>query len=151
MATPAPPATPAPQVDYEHHIIHPMVYARVLAALLVLMFTTVYVARFNLPDIGPISGTVVNQTVALVIAVAKALLVILFFMGVKYSTSLTKLWSIAGFLVFSLMFLILGDYASRPFEAVPSWDRTGESAMPRGFPTGSVVHPSNNLNLRPRG
>ena len=57
-----------------------------------------------------------NPVVALTIAVAKALLVILFFMHVHYSSKLTKLTISAGF--FWLMIMItmsLSDYLTRTF------------------------------------
>jgi cytochrome c oxidase subunit 4 len=57
-----------------------------------------------------------NPVVALTIAVIKAVLVILFFMHVKYSSKLTKLTISAGF--FWLMIMItmsLTDYATRWF------------------------------------
>lgn len=57
-----------------------------------------------------------NPVVALTIAVIKAVLVILFFMHVKYSSKLTKLTISAGF--FWLMIMItmsLSDYLTRSF------------------------------------
>ncbi|HWG39124.1 MAG TPA: cytochrome C oxidase subunit IV family protein [Candidatus Acidoferrales bacterium] len=57
-----------------------------------------------------------NPVVALTIAVAKALLVVLFFMHVHYSSKLTKLTISAG--VFWLMIMItmsLSDYLTRTF------------------------------------
>ena len=92
---------------HEHHITSPWVYIKTLIALLILMAATVAVSYVKLEAIGPFSGTVVNQTVALVIAVIKATLVILYFMGVKDSTPLTKLWAITGVVVFFLMFIKL--------------------------------------------
>jgi caa(3)-type oxidase subunit IV len=120
---------------------------------MVLMGLTVGVYFIDLPGLGGfLTGTVVNQTVALIIAIIKALLVIMIFMGVKWSTPLTKLWVAAGFVTFSLMFFILVDYGTRrEYEPVPAWDKAGESATPRGFPPGSQSVPSNNINLRPRG
>jgi cytochrome c oxidase subunit 4 len=59
---------------------------------------------------------IMNPVVALAIAVAKAVLVILFFMHVIYSNKLTKLTVAAGF--FWLLILItmsLSDYLSRRF------------------------------------
>jgi cytochrome c oxidase subunit IV len=136
---------------HEHHITSPWVYIKTLIALLILMAATVAVSYVKLDAIGPFSGTVVNQTVALIIAVIKAALVILYFMGVKDSTPLTKLWAITGFVVFFLMFIIFGDYAMRRFEPVPNYDIMGESGYPHDYMPGSEARPSNNWNLRPRG
>jgi cytochrome c oxidase subunit 4 len=55
-----------------------------------------------------------NPIIALAIATAKATLVVLFFMHVKYSTKLTKLTVFAG--IFTFMILVsmtLADYISR--------------------------------------
>ena len=81
-------------------------YILVFVALMVLTAATVLVASF---DLGA-----ANDIVALVIAVTKATLVVLFFMHVKYSTRLTKLTVIGS--VLWLAFLIgvtMMDYASR--------------------------------------
>ena len=81
-------------------------YILVFVALMVLTAATVLVAKF---DLGA-----ANDIVALVIAVTKATLVVLFFMHVKYSTRLTKLTVIGS--VLWLAFLIgvtMMDYASR--------------------------------------
>lgn len=81
-------------------------YILVFAALMVLTAVTVLVAKF---DLGA-----ANDIVAMVVAVTKATLVVLFFMHVKYSTRLTKLTVIGS--VLWLVFLIgvtMMDYASR--------------------------------------
>jgi cytochrome c oxidase subunit 4 len=55
-----------------------------------------------------------NTPIALAIAAAKGLLVILYFMHVKYSTKLTWLFVAAGFLWFLIMVLItMTDFVSR--------------------------------------
>jgi cytochrome c oxidase subunit 4 len=55
-----------------------------------------------------------NAVVALAIAVIKALLVILFFMHIRYSSKLTKLTVAAGFFTFIvLVTMTLSDYMSR--------------------------------------
>jgi len=64
---------------------HPRVYFTVFAVLLVVTLITVLIARIVL---GPI-----NVVVALGIASSKALLVIFYFMHLKYSARLTGLWS----------------------------------------------------------
>ena len=55
-----------------------------------------------------------NSLVALTIAVTKAVLVILFFMHVKYSTRLTKVVVVAGFFWLGIMLTItMSDYLFR--------------------------------------
>jgi len=78
----------------------------VWAALLVLTAVTVFVATL---DLGPF-----NAIVALTIATIKALLVMLFFMELRYSTALTKVAVIAAvFFLFLLVGLTLSDYMTR--------------------------------------
>jgi cytochrome c oxidase subunit 4 len=75
-----------------------------------LMILTVVTARVAFIDLGPF-----NTVVALVIATCKALLVVLFFMHVKYaSEKLTKMVIVASiFWLLILLFLSLSDYSTR--------------------------------------
>jgi len=78
----------------------------VWAALIVLTGTTSAVSYIEL---GPW-----NVVVALLIAVTKASLVVWIFMGVRFTTSLTRLFVIAGLVWLSIMILItFSDYNSR--------------------------------------
>ena len=88
------------------HVSSPRMYVAVFGALIVLTILTWGVA---LVDLGPM-----NDVVALTIAVAKAVLVVLFFMHVRWSTRLTKLTVVAGFLWLAiLLFVTMGDYLTR--------------------------------------
>src|SRR5262249_7050136 len=69
------------------------VYLLVFVSLLVLTAITTAVAFVDL-------GGGVNNAIALTIAVCKGLLVILFFMHVRYSDKLTWVFGAAGFCVF---------------------------------------------------
>ncbi len=92
--------------EEEHHIVSPKVYLTILLALLVGTAATVGAAFI---DMG-----VFNPIIALAIACTKAVLVVLFFMHVKYSPKLTKLTVGAG--VFTFLVLIgmtLADYFTR--------------------------------------
>ena len=92
--------------DHEHHIVSPMVYLTIVLALLVGTAVTVWASFI---DLGPW-----NPVIALAIACTKAVLVVLFFMHVKYSTKLTKLTIIAGIFIFlALISMTLADYMSR--------------------------------------
>ena len=94
------------QHEREHHIVSPKVYVAIGTALLVLTATTVAASYIEMGIFNPI--------VALAIAVIKAMLVVLFFMHVKYSPKLTKLTVGAG--VFTFLVLIgmtLADYFTR--------------------------------------
>jgi cytochrome c oxidase subunit 4 len=88
------------------HVVPARVYLLVFAALLVLTGTTVGVAFI---DLGPL-----NNVVAMGIAALKATLVVLFFMGVRYSTKLTPLVILSGLFMLGVMVsLTLADYATR--------------------------------------
>jgi len=88
------------------HVSSPGFYIVIFAALLILTFATVLVARI---DLG-----VMNDVVALGIAVTKAVLVLLFFMHVRYSTRLTALTAVGGFLWLAILIgITLTDYMSR--------------------------------------
>lgn len=92
--------------EHEHHIVSPKIYLAIFFALLVL--TTLTVAA-SFVEMG-----VFNPIVALAIAVVKAVLVVLFFMHVKYSTRLTKLTVGAGIFTFMVLIsLTLADYFTR--------------------------------------
>jgi cytochrome c oxidase subunit IV len=61
-----------------------------------------------------------NTVIALAIAVTKASLVVLFFMGVRHNTPLTKVTAIAGFVwLFILFGLGMSDYLTRHWIGVP--------------------------------
>lgn len=142
----------------EHHILPVSVYAKTILALLVLMLLTVGAAQISFPDINlaghVLPGTFINNIIALTIAVCKAVLVILFFMHVKYSTSLTRFWAIVGFVWMCLIFFILMDYATRPLDPTigRAWMSDPGSSVPkvRGGPQSEDADPTLNVNVRPR-
>ena len=92
--------------EHAHHIVGPGVYVAILFALLIGTALTVWASFI---DLGPW-----NPVIALAIATSKATLVVLFFMGVKYSTKLTKLTVFAGIFTFLILIsMTLSDYISR--------------------------------------
>jgi cytochrome c oxidase subunit IV len=94
-----------------HHIVSWKVYVAVFLALVVLTATTVWVAGHDFGEL--------NLIVALAVAVAKASLVVLYFMHDRYSPRLTGVVIAAAvaFLVI-LVFLTMTDYVSRPWPLV---------------------------------
>lgn len=87
-------------------------YFFVFVALLVLLALTVGAAFLDLGILNPI--------LTLVIAVTKALLVALFFMEVRHSTTLMRVFVIAGLLWLSIMlFPILSDYIAHAWLSLP--------------------------------
>jgi cytochrome c oxidase subunit IV len=90
----------------EHAHPTPKLYIAIIATLMVL---TVATWRIAFVDLG-----IFNPVVALTIAVIKAVLVILFFMHVRYSSRLTMVTVGAGFFWLLIMItLSLSDYLSR--------------------------------------
>lgn len=88
------------------HIVPVRVYIAIFAALMILTAATIFVATFNL---GPL-----NTIVALAIAVSKAILVILFFMHIRYSSRLTQVVVASGvFWLLIMIVLVMADYLSR--------------------------------------
>jgi cytochrome c oxidase subunit 4 len=96
------------------HLVPIRVYLTVFALLM--MFTAITVG-VSFVDLGPL-----NTLVAIVIAVTKMMLVILYFMHVRYSSRLT--WAVVAggfFWLVILLLLTLGDYLTRG----PGWLRYG--------------------------
>jgi cytochrome c oxidase subunit 4 len=92
--------------EQHEHIVPVGTYVGIFLALIVLTGLTTGVAYI---DLG-----VANTVVALAIAVVKMLLVVLFFMHVKYSPGLTRLVIIAGFFWLAIMVaLTLSDELTR--------------------------------------
>jgi cytochrome c oxidase subunit IV len=126
---------PVPVQESTFHVHSPMLYMKTLAALVVLMILTVIFGQIPFLDLNlgfvRLHGTLMNNLVAMAIAVMKALLVMNFFMGVKYTTKLAKLWAYAGFVGFALMFLVYGDYTTRVYEPTPRWGPDPGSSLQR--------------------
>lgn len=96
------------------HVVSPGLYVAIFLALMALTAITVGVAFLNL---GPF-----NTLVALLIACTKMMLVVLYFMHVRYSSRLT--WAVVGagfFWLALLLLLTLSDYVTRG----PGWLRFG--------------------------
>jgi len=93
----------------EHAHPTPGLYVVIICILFALTFATWAIAFV---DLG-----IWNPVVALTIAVIKAVLVILFFMHVRYSSRLTKVTVGAGFFWLLIMItLSLSDYLSRSLD-----------------------------------
>jgi len=90
------------------HIVSKKMYFVIFGALMVLTIITVAAANIDL------GSEKLNTIVALAIAVTKAMLVILFFMHVRYSSRLTWVVVAGGFLwLFIMVALTMSDYLSR--------------------------------------
>ena len=94
------------------HVTPKRTYFAIWAALLALTYLTVAVSRIDLGRL--------NTIAALTIAVCKALLVVLFFMHIRYSTRLTKLVVVGGFMWLALLIgLTMADEATRTWISLP--------------------------------
>jgi cytochrome c oxidase subunit 4 len=95
--------------NHSEHVLPTSLYWAIWAILISLTFFTAWIATVDLGWLNPV--------VALVIASFKALVVVLYFMHVKYtSEKLTKTVGLATlFWLALLLFLTLTDYATRGF------------------------------------
>ncbi|OGB95293.1 MAG: hypothetical protein A2Z31_05470 [candidate division NC10 bacterium RBG_16_65_8] len=101
-----------------HAILPLRLYVGIFAALILLTGLTVAVAFF---DLGGGRLHIVNALAAITIAIAKALLVVLYFMHVRYSERLTWIFVGAGvFWLLILFVLILADYVGRGWVQIPT-------------------------------
>jgi cytochrome c oxidase subunit IV len=95
-----------PHAHDPHHVVPLKIYYGIFGILLLLTGVTVAVAYIDLGRM--------NTVVALAIACFKAMIVVLFFMHVKYSTRLIKLTVIAGLYWLGILFaLTMSDYLTR--------------------------------------
>lgn len=102
----------------DHHVIPVRVYLTIISILMVLTVVTVWVAFL---DFG-----FLNTVIAVGIACIKALLVVMYFMHLKYSARVLWLYAGAGAVFFVIMMaLMLSDYRSREWFPTPAaWEVT---------------------------
>jgi cytochrome c oxidase subunit 4 len=100
------------QQAHTEHIVPISTYVLVFLALMVGTGLTTWVATIDLGRW--------NTVAALTIAVVKMILVVLFFMHVKYATGLTRIVILAGFFWLGIMItLSCSDELTRTWEIVP--------------------------------
>jgi len=107
-----------------HPIVPQKTYVMVFLGLISLTVLTTGVAFI---DLGAF-----NTVAALAIAFSKMLLVILFFMGVRHSSSLVRIIIVAGFFWLALlMAFTMSDYRTRSWTPVPeSWSTSAPPTHP---------------------
>jgi len=98
-----------------HHVDSVGTYIATFGALTILMIATIAAAQVNF------GHSIVNNIIAMTIAILKATLVIAIFMAVRRSSGLVKLYAIGGFVWFLLFFIMFCDYATRSWEPVKGW------------------------------
>lgn len=97
-----------------HHIVMPSTYIKVLTGLMVLMVLTIVAAKWEALDI----SIMANLIIALAIATSKMLLVMTYFMHLKWSSGLVRIMGGVGFLfLFILLAFFFADYVSRDFQS----------------------------------
>ncbi|HSU65743.1 MAG TPA: cytochrome C oxidase subunit IV family protein [Tepidisphaeraceae bacterium] len=149
----------------EEHVVSPLIYLAVLIALMLLLALTLVAAFVDLDKIMAgrnHQGTAYwNMTVAVLIAMLKATLIILFFMHVKYQPRVNWAFVMAGFVWLGiLMTLSLADYMSRnyppgapksaPFAPSPDFMRPPQrppTNVPRASaePAGPLISPGHSF------
>jgi cytochrome c oxidase subunit 4 len=99
-----------------NHIVEKKTYYAVFASLMVLLAATISIAYFHLGKL--------NVIAALTIAFIKAVLIILYFMHVRYSSRLLWIFVGAGFFWLGIMFaLSFSDFFTRGWLPIPSgWE-----------------------------
>jgi cytochrome c oxidase subunit 4 len=108
----APANAPFEYDEYIEHIVPKSVYLTIFGLLMLLTAATVAVAFVDLGNL--------NVFVALGVAVAKATLVVLFFMHVKYSPTITKLIVVAALVWLGMLFgITMSDYLTRGWLVAP--------------------------------
>ena len=98
------------------HIIEKKIYYSVFGGLMALLGATVAIAYIHLGKL--------NMIAALSIAVIKAVLIILYFMHVRYSSRLLWIFVCAGFFWLGIMFaLSFSDFLTRGWLPLPTgWE-----------------------------
>jgi cytochrome c oxidase subunit 4 len=97
-----------------HHVVPVRTYVAVFLGLIALTITTVAVSKLELGEY--------NFICAMTIAVLKASLVLWFFMDLRRSSSMTRLFAGAGIFWLAIMlFFTLSDYVSRGWLPLSKW------------------------------
>jgi cytochrome c oxidase subunit 4 len=100
----------------EHHVIPARTNYIIFGALMALLVVTVAVAYIPLPY----QYRSLHLVSAMTIATIKAVLIVLYFMHVRYSNRLTWLFASAAFFWLGILLVIcLSDYSTRNWLAIP--------------------------------
>lgn len=109
----------------DHHITSPATLFGTMLVLAVLMGLTILVYKVDFGHMlsrgNDALGSWINNGIALAIAMVKATLVVMIFMGVKWGTKLIKLYALLGFFFFPFLLITFGDYMTRSWEPVEGW------------------------------
>ena len=107
--------------SHHGHVVQPAkLYYSTYIILLAFLFLTV-IASFVPVFHGSAKLAILAIPIALTIAVIKMLYVIMNFMGVRFASKLTWIWTFIGFVFLMLMFTIVTDTISRTWMQTPGW------------------------------
>lgn len=96
---------------HDHHIVPLSTYYKIFGALMVLLLITVLAAEIDMANFGV---PWLNIIIAMAIAVTKAVLIVLYFMHVKFSSRLIKICSVLAYFFVLIMFVLTyADYFTR--------------------------------------
>lgn len=129
-----------------HHIHANSMYVKTAGILAVFMALTILAAQV---DIGHIIskqyGYWINNFIAVGIAAVKTYIVVMYFMHVKWASSLGKMFALMGFFFIPVLFSVWTDFYFRQHEPVAHWYNNDyvESATPRiiGSTDGAKINP----------
>jgi cytochrome c oxidase subunit 4 len=102
--------------DPGHHIVPVSTYIKVILSLMVLLIITLAAAAVDFSAMAPGNAFfgALNIIIAMTIAVIKAVLIILYFMHVRYSSKLVWVFAGAAFYWVVILFVLtMTDYMSR--------------------------------------
>ena len=104
------------------HIVSRRIYYGIFAALMTFTLLTVWVAFQDVDTHLLGLHIALNPVIALAIATTKAVLVVLYFMHVRYSSKLTKVTVLAGVCWLGILLVMtMGDYVSREWIKLPGY------------------------------
>ena len=104
------------------HIVSRRIYYGIFGALMGLTWLSYWVAFQDVDTHLWGMHIALNPVIALAIATTKALLVILYFMHVRYAGKLTKVTVLAGFFWLAILLVMtMGDYISREWIKLPGY------------------------------
>jgi len=102
-------------MEHDQHVLPVGVYLRAFAGLVLLLGATLLAAHVRL-------GAGIGSLVALAVAGAKAVIVVFYFMHVRFGTRVVQIWAGAGFAWLLILFgITVADYVARSWTVVPGW------------------------------
>lgn len=122
-------------VPGEPHIVPVKTYVLVFTSLMVLLVATLVAAAFDLGS--------VNLPVAMAIAIAKAVIIMTFFMHLKWSSVMVRFFATFAFFWLAVLFLLtMSDYVARDWHTAPRIPLIGEARDPNPYEAAPPSRPA---------